>query len=126
MILDSFDNAEVDFQQRQLIEARNEASTILSAVEKAPSHPAWQQLSHAELAKISELVTELEILRDAGDLDSLRRTTEALDQATRRFAELMMDATVSSALHGETMDTADAKIGEGPAAPHPIAPADFR
>jgi Fe-S protein assembly chaperone HscA len=126
MILDSFDNAETDFQERQLIEARNEASTILSAVEKAPQHPAWQQLTEEERAKISELVTELEILRDAGDLDSLRRGTEALDQATRRFAELMMDATVSSALHGETMETADAKIGEGPAAPHPIAPADFR
>ncbi len=126
MILDSFDNAEADFQERQLIEARNEASTILSAVEKAPDHPAWQQLSYSERAKISELVTELEILRDAGDLDSLRRCAEALDQATRHFAELMMDATVSSALHGETMDAADAKIGEGPAAPHPIAPADFR
>src|ERR1700744_1679275 len=126
MILDSFDHAEADFQERQLIEARNEASTILAAVAKAPSHPAWQQLSGEEHSKISELVTELEILREAGDLDSLRRGTEALDRATRRFAELMMDATVSSALHGETMDTADAKIGEGPAAPHPIAPADFR
>jgi Fe-S protein assembly chaperone HscA len=126
MILDSFDNAETDFQERQLIEARNEASTILSAVEKAPSHPAWQQLSEEERSEISELVTELEILRDACDLDSLRRGTEALDQATRRCAELMMDATVSSALHGKTMDAADAKIGEGPSAPHPIAPADFR
>ncbi len=126
MILDSFDNAETDFQERQLIEARNEASTILSAVEKAPQHPAWQQLTNEERAKISALVTELEILRDAGDLDSVRRGTEALDQATRHFAELMMDATVSSALHGQTMETADAKIGDGPAAPHPIAPADFR
>jgi molecular chaperone DnaK (HSP70) len=126
MILDSFDNAEADFQQRQLIEARNEAATILSAVEKAPVHPAWQQLSGEERSTISELVAELEILREAGDLDSLRRGTEALDQATRRFAELMMDATLSSALHGKTMDAADAKIGEGPSAPHPIAPADFR
>jgi Fe-S protein assembly chaperone HscA len=126
MILDSFDNAEADFQERQLIEARNEASTILSAVEKAPTHPAWQRLTKEERTKIEELVVELEILRDAGDLDSLRRGTEALDQATRRFAELMMDATVSSALHGKTMDAADAKIGEGPPAPHPIAPADFR
>jgi Fe-S protein assembly chaperone HscA len=126
MILDSFDHAETDFQERQLIEARNEASTILTAVAKAPSHPAWRQLTEDERTKISELVTELEILRDAGDLDSLRRTTEALDEATRRFAELMMDATVSSALHGETMETAGAKVGEGPAAPHPIAPADFR
>jgi molecular chaperone DnaK len=126
MILDSFDNAEVDFHERQLIEARSEASTILSAVEKAPTHPAWHQLTRDERTKISELVTELEILRDAGDLDSLRRGTEALDQATRRFAELMMDATVSSALRGKTMDAADAKIGEGPSAPHPIAPADLR
>ena len=126
MILDSFDHAETDFQERQLIEARNEASTILTAVAKAPSHPAWRQLTEEERTKISELVTELEILRDAGDLDSVRRTTEALDQATRRFAELMMDATVSSALHGETMETAGAKVGDGPAAPHPIAPADFR
>jgi molecular chaperone DnaK len=126
MILDSFDNAEVDFQERQLIEARSEASTILSAVEKAPAHPAWKQLTKEEHATIGELVVELGILRDAGDLDSLRRGTEALDQATRRFAELMMDATVSSALRGKTMDAADAKIGEGPSAPHPIAPADFR
>lgn len=126
MILDSFDHAESDFQERQLIEARNEANTILGAVEKAPSHPAWQQLSEEERARIHGLVTELEILRDAGDLDSLRRGTEALDQATRHFAELMMDATVSSALRGETMGAADAKIGEGPAAPHPIAPAEFQ
>jgi molecular chaperone DnaK len=126
MILDSFDHAEADFQERHLIEARNEANTILAAVAKAPSHPAWQQLSEEERTKIGELVKELEILRNAGDLDALRHGTEALDQATRHFAELMMDATVSSALHGETMEAAGAKIGEGPAAPHPIAPADFR
>jgi molecular chaperone DnaK (HSP70) len=126
MILDSFDNAETDFHERQLIEARNEASTILSAVAKAPSHPAWQQLTQAERSKITQLAAEVEILRNGGDLDSLRRGTETLDQATRHFAEMMMDATVSSALHGKTMDAADAKIGEGPSAPHPIAPADFR
>jgi Fe-S protein assembly chaperone HscA len=32
MILDSFDNAEEDFRRRQLIEARNEANTILAAL----------------------------------------------------------------------------------------------
>jgi Fe-S protein assembly chaperone HscA len=126
MILESFDNAEADFQERQLIEARHEASTILAAVEKAPTHPAWQQLTNEERSTIGELVMELEILRDVGDLDSLRRGTDALDQATRRFAELMMDVAVSSALHGKTMDAADEKIGDGPSAPHPIAPADFR
>ena len=39
MILDSFDNAEEDFRQRQVIEARNEAATILAALEKARRAP---------------------------------------------------------------------------------------
>jgi len=42
MILDSFDNAEADFAKRLLIEARNEAETILAAVERAPRSPAWR------------------------------------------------------------------------------------
>ncbi len=126
MILESFDNAEQDFQERQLIEARNEAATILAAVGKAPSHPAWQQLTDDERASITRLTAQLEQLREGSDLDAIRHGTEALDKATHRFAELMMDSAVSGALQGETMTAAGAKIGEGPAAPHPIAPADFR
>ena len=38
MILDSFDHAEEDFAKRLLIEARNEADTILAAVERAPEN----------------------------------------------------------------------------------------
>jgi hypothetical protein len=41
-----------------------------------------------------------------------------------RLAELMMDSAVSSALKGKTM--AEANVGEGPAAPHPIAPAEIK
>ena len=43
MILASFDFAEEDLSQRQLIEAKNEAQTILDAVEKGQKHPAWQK-----------------------------------------------------------------------------------
>ena len=45
MILDSFDYAEEDFAKRQLIEARNEADTILAAVEKAPQIQRGKQLT---------------------------------------------------------------------------------
>jgi Fe-S protein assembly chaperone HscA len=55
MILESFDHAEEDIHLRQLVEARNEAETILSAVEKAPSHPAWQLLETDEKAEIGSL-----------------------------------------------------------------------
>jgi Fe-S protein assembly chaperone HscA len=125
MILDSFDNAEADIQERQLIEARNEAETILTAVEKAPTHPAWQQLTDEERAQIGLLKDELFVLKQGDDLKALRAGTEALDKATRRFAELMMDAAVSSAIKGETMDSAGDKLGAGPTAPHPFAPAEI-
>lgn len=126
MILDSFDNAEEDFRQRQLIEARNEANTILAAVDKAPSNPAWQQLSEEERKQIAALSEELRVLKEGDDLPSLRGGTEALDKATRRFAELMMDAAVSSAIGGQTMESAGEKLGEGPTAPHPFAPAEIK
>jgi molecular chaperone DnaK len=125
MILDSFDHAEEDFYQRQLIEARNEADTILRAVEKAPENPAWQQLTDEERAQIALLKEELSVLKQGGDLKALRAGTDALDKATRRFAELMMDAAVSNAIKGETMDSASEKLGEGPTTPHPFAPAEI-
>ena len=125
MILESFDHAEEDIHLRQLVEARNEADTILSAVEKAPSHPAWQLLDADEQAEIASLSAELAVLKEGDDLPLLRAGTEALDKATHRFAELMMDAAVTSAIKGKTMQSADDKMGEGPTAPHPIAQAEF-
>ena len=65
------------------------------------------------------------MLKQGDDLQALRAGTEALDKATHRFAELMMDAAVSSAIKGQTMESADDKVGQGPAAPHPIAQAEF-
>ena len=126
MILESFDYAEEDFHVRQVIEARNEADTILSAVEKAPKHPAWQQLTADERTEIARLERALIAVKEGDDLPAIRQATEALDKATRRFAELMMDQAVSSALSGETMDSASLKLGEGPTAPHEIAPAEFK
>jgi molecular chaperone DnaK len=125
MILESFDHAEEDIHLRQLVEARNEAGTILSAVEKAPNHPAWQLLEAGERAEIASLSAKLGGLKQGDDLTALRAGTEALDKATHRFAELMMDAAVTSAIKGQTMQSADDKLGEGPTAPHPIAQAEF-
>jgi molecular chaperone DnaK len=126
MILESFDYAEQDIEQRQLIEARNEAETILSAIEKAKSHPAWQQLIDEERAEIASLSEELNILKEGDDLKALRAGTEALDKSTRRMAELMMETAVSSAIGGQTMQAAGEKLGDGPTAPHPFAPAEIK
>ncbi len=126
MILDSFDNAEADFEQRQLIEARVEAEDILAKVEKARAHPVWTQLSFEEQTEIGSVVDELYVLKQGGDRKLIRGGIEALDKATRRLAELMMDQTVTAALGGKTMASAGEKLGEGPRDPHPFAKAEIR
>ncbi|MDW5267399.1 MULTISPECIES: Fe-S protein assembly chaperone HscA [Acidobacteriaceae] len=123
MILASFDFAEQDIQERQVIEAKNEAETILTAVEKGKVHEAWQQLTSDEIAKIEQGVNELKASIQGGDYKLIRRSIEGLDKATRRFAELMMDTAVSGAMKGKTMGAAGESMGEGPTAPHPFAKA---
>lgn len=124
MILESFDYAEDDFRQRQLVEARNEADTILAALEKGRSNPAWQQLTSHERTNIGKLEQALREVYQQHDYQAIRTAIDALNQGTMRLAELMMDSAVGAALKGKTMDNAD--VGEGPAAPHPIAQAEIK
>jgi len=108
-----------------VIEAKNEAETILAAVEKGRKHEAWQQLTSDEIEKIKQREDELKASVMGGDYKVIRAAIERLDQATRRFAELMMDSAVTGALGGKTMQAAGESIGEGPTAPHPFAKADI-
>jgi molecular chaperone DnaK len=123
MILDSFDSAEEDFRQRQVIEARNEAGTILAALEKGKKSPAWGQLTHDEKKRIAKLEKALNTVKGEDDYQAIRTAIDALNQGTMRLAELMMDSAVSSALKGKTMEQAD--MGDGLDAPHPLAKAEF-
>lgn len=123
MILDSFDYAEEDFRQRQVIEARNEAETILAALDKARNNQAWQQLTSDERKQIDKLDKALRAVKTGDDYPAIRKAIDVLNQATMRLAELMMDTAVATALKGKSMENAD--VGEGPEAPHPVAKADF-
>ena len=123
MLLESFDYAEQDFAQRQVIEARNEANTILTALEKGRGGPAWQQLSSVERDNIAKQEKNLRGVMEKDDYQAIRKAIDELNQGTMRLAELMMDTAVSSALRGKTFDEAD--TGEGPSAPHPFAPAEI-
>src|SRR4030081_1956575 len=123
MILDSFDNAEEDFRRRQAIEPRNEADTILAALEKGKKSPAWGKLTTNEKKQIAKMEKALTAVKGEDDYHAIRKAIEALNQGTTCLAELMMDSAVSTALKGKTREQADR--GEGPSAPHPIAKAEF-
>jgi molecular chaperone DnaK (HSP70) len=124
MILESFDYAEEDFRIRQVVEARIEADNILNALDKARSNSAWEQLSHAERRQIDKAEATLRKVKEQDDYRAMRDAIEALNEATMRLAELMMDTAVASALKGKSMEATG--IEEGPAATHRIAPAEIK
>jgi len=124
MLLESFDFAEEDFRQRQIIEARREADTILAALEKGRKNDAWSKLRTNERNQIGKLETGLRSVKDSDDYQSIRKAIDVLNQATTRLAELMMDTAVATALKGKAMDATN--LEEGPAAGHPMAKAEFK
>ncbi len=126
MILDSFDHAEEDFAKRLLIEARLEAESILSKVDGARKSPAWGLLTGEEKKAIRVAQDEMAAVNAGTDMAAIRKATIALDHATQRLAELMMDAAVSSALRGKTMNAAGEELDEAVTAPHAMAPAEFK
>jgi Fe-S protein assembly chaperone HscA len=123
MILASFDYAEDDLNQRQVIEATNEANTIKAAVEKAEKEPAWQHLTYNEIEAIKTGLMELDASVKGGDYKLIRRAIDSLDKKTTRLANVMMDSTLSQAMTGKTMEAAGEGMGDGPTAPHAFAPA---
>jgi Fe-S protein assembly chaperone HscA len=123
MLLASFDYAEEDFRQRQVIEARREAETILAALAKGKKNEAWQDLTAEERRKIESLERALIAVKDGDDYQAIREAIDSLNRGTMRLAELMMDSAVSTALKGKAMD--DTGIDEGQQAGHPVAKAEF-
>jgi molecular chaperone DnaK (HSP70) len=121
MILSSFDNAEEDFRLRQIAEARVEGSNILNALEKGKRNAAWQHLSNEERHQIQQLEKELIATQAVDDYKKIRAAIDALNKATTRLAEMMMDSAVGEALRGKDMNEIES---EGPKSSHPIAPAE--
>ncbi len=97
MVEDSFTYAEADVETRMLIEARNEADTVVTHVERALRQGA-HLVDEAERTRIAAARAELTRVRETQDRDAIREATTALNRATEHLAELMMDTALKGAL----------------------------
>src|SRR5215472_16405206 len=93
MLLDSFEHAEADLDARLLIEARNEAETVIQATEKSLRHPEFAAIEQAELAagerqRIESIVAGLKMVMGSKDRDTIQKWTKALNDATQHLAEV--------------------------------------
>jgi len=97
MIEDSFTYAEADVETRMLIEARNEADTVLVHAGRALKQGA-DLVPADERAAIEAAVGALRAAREGDDRDRIHDATTALNRATEHLAEVLMDAALKGAL----------------------------
>jgi len=124
MLLESFDYAEEDFRQRQVIEARREAETILAALAKGKKNEAWRELTSDERRRVETLEHSLMAVKDGDNYQAIRTAIDGLNRGTMHLAEMMMDSAVTTALKGKAMD--ETGLEEGPEVGHPVGKAEFK
>jgi molecular chaperone DnaK (HSP70) len=110
MLVESFEHAEGDFAARLLIEARNEAESVISATEKQLRSPGFADIERTELTpdeprKIRAVVAGLKMVLGSSDRETIQKWTHALNEATRHLAEVTMNRAVRAALAGRNVDS---------------------
>jgi molecular chaperone DnaK len=103
MLEESIEYAEQDFAERQVIEARTESETILTATAKALASPQSEGLSAEERDKIDASVAALKESVAGSDYKLIRKRIDELNHATEHLAELLMNSAVSTVLEGRKL-----------------------
>ena len=104
MVEDSYAYAETDVNARLLIETQTEADTVMNHVQRALSQGA-DLLSAEERAQIDAAFKDLSAARQGADRDVIHERTVALNRATERLADAMMDRALKDALASKRVDT---------------------
>ncbi len=109
MLLESFEHAQEDVDARMLIEARNEAETMVSATEKILRRQDFDALTAGdlkpgELATIQAALAGLKTAIGGERRETIQAATAALNAATQHLAEVAMNRSVQAALAGRTAD----------------------
>ncbi len=109
MLVESFEHAEADFAARLLIDARNEAESVIMHTEKSLRAPGFGEIAKADLApdeqpRIEQALAGLKALLPAPDREAIQQATHVLNDATRHLAEVMMNRSVHAALAGKNVD----------------------
>ncbi len=108
MLIESFEHAEADVEARLLIDARNEAESVIHATEKVLRRPdfaviASELVEPGELVRIDAALAELKASMGGADRAVIQERTHALNHATQHLAEVTMNRTVREALAGRNV-----------------------
>ena len=109
MLLESFEHAESDFAARLLIEAKNEAESVVLHTEKTLRSPDFPDVAKSDFApgeqkRIEQALAGLKHVLMSSDKDAIEQWTHVLNDATKHLAELMMNRSIQAALSGKNVN----------------------
>jgi molecular chaperone DnaK (HSP70) len=108
MLLESMEFAQQDLEARQLVEARNEADTMLRAAEKALAEQE-SLVEDQERSAIRAVLDELRTATAGQDHRLIRARIKRLDEVSHHLAEKIMDNAILAALK----DRKASEVAEG-------------
>jgi molecular chaperone HscA len=100
MLLASIQNAEKDIALRSLIESRTEGEQLLEVTGKFFEKNS-EYLDQQEIEETTKLMDKLRLLLPGNDKNEIHNAIEELNEATRPFAERIMDIAVALAMKGK-------------------------
>jgi molecular chaperone DnaK (HSP70) len=108
MLIDSFEHAEADFEARLLIDARNEAESVVHAAEKVLRRldldgTGAEVFEPGERERIDAALAGLKFVMAGTSRQAVHDWTHALNHVTKRLAEVTMNRTVREALAGRNV-----------------------
>ena len=110
MVRDAEANAEADKKKKELVEARNQADSLIHNTEKTLKENA-DKVSSGDKDNIENAIKDLKTALDSDNLDAIKQKTEALMQASMKLGEAMYKAQQSAAAGAEAQG---ASTGEQP------------
>ena len=100
MVRDAEANAEADKKKKELVEARNQADSLIHNTEKTLKENA-DKVSSGDKDNIENAIKDLKTALDADNLDAIKQKTEALMQASMKLGEAMYKAQQSATAGAE-------------------------
>ena len=113
MLLDSFAHGEEDVRTRQLVEQRVEADRILAATRAALADTP-ELATDEDRRAIAAAGEALEAARAGGDHLRIRSMVEALDVASKPFAERRMNRALALGIQGKQVAEVEGHVDRSP------------
>ncbi len=126
MVKDAEAHAEEDKKRRELVEAQNQAESLIHTTEKTLAE-AGDKVADDDKATVEAAIAELKTANEGEDVDDIRAKSEALAQVAMKIGEALYkeSAEAEAAAGAESPDDAGDGNNGGGAADDEVVDADF-